>query len=434
MVRAALGLAASLALVAGPVRAEVETPRSKSKDDSCARFDASAREVLASTLFPAVIAIGADGKIEQQVRAGIERAAALGFRRSSEVIGYLMLRRALGDAFEGSREPTRAAVAALLRARRQPAATRIAEALRRAGRADLEPVIEAFARCGRVRSAPHGSRTPIASGDVVVGPDGLVITVGGATLGGTKLTTSVELRLRRAADESRVVIRAGESQPWRDVLLGLVEKPRGPRGLLLALDPWDQDESTGALAFGKPAQLAAGSAVRAADGLQVTVKRITPEPPFALLALKRGKEQSEVWIKPAAPAHRWLDYLVQLRSLAVRSYPKRSTVELVVEKPKASVIEAVFDRRFTLRLEGSARFPDGLRLSFLGSRTRPLKRGGNVGYLKLRLELGRRAEEREFELFEPGRGWTRTLAWGSYRILLPGDREKTTEMEFVVSK
>lgn len=428
---AATLVATTLVVLAGPVLAEVETPTSKSKDDSCARFEASAREVLSSPLFPALIAIGADGQIDARVRAGIARAAELGFKRSSEVIGYLMLRRALGDGFEASREPTRAAVAALLRGKKP---TRIAEALRRAGRPDLEPLLDAFARCGRFRTLLQG-RVPVRTGDVLVAGDGLVISVGTISLGGgAKLTLSVEFRLRMQAEESRLVIHAGESQPWKHVLLGLVEEKQKREKLWLAVDAWDRDEATATLVFGKPVQLSAGSSARAPDGLTVTARRITAEPPFALVALRRGKEQSEVWLKPAAAPHRFGDHVVQLRAVAIRSFPKRSTAELVVEKPRASVIEAGFDRRFTLRLEGSARFPDGLRLSFLGSRQRLLKRGGTVAYLKLRLEQGRRAEEREFELFEPGRGWTRTLSWGSYRILLPGDREKTTEMEFVVSK
>ncbi len=430
MVRPAL-VAATLALLAGPVRADVETPRSRSKDDSCARFEASAREVLGSPLFPALIAIGADEQLEAKVRAGIARAAALGLKRSPDVLGLLLLRRALGDGFEESREPTRAAVTALLRGKKP---TRVVEALRRAGRPDLEPVLDAFARCGRFKTLPQG-RVPIRTGDVLVAGDGLVISVGTISLGGgAKLTLSVELRLRLGAEESRLVIHAGESQPCKHVLLGLVEEKQQREKLWLAVDPWDREEATGALAFGKPVQLAAGSAARAPDGLLLTARRITAEPPFALIALRHGKAQSEVWLKPAAPPHRFGDHVIQLRAVAIRSFPKRSTAELVVEKPKASVLEASFDRRFTLRLEGSARFPDGLRLSFLGARQRQLKRGGTVAYLRLRLEQGRRVEEREFELFEPGRGWIRTLSWQGYRIQLPGDREKATEMEFVVGK
>jgi hypothetical protein len=443
---ATFALALGALLLAGPAWADLEIPRSKSKDDTCARFEASAREVLASPLFPAVIAIGADGQIAAKVTSGIARATRFGLRRSSEVIGLLMLRRLLGEGFEESREPIRVAVTALLRggerrrgasaAGKQAAPAKIALALRKAGRPDLEPVLDAFAQCGRFRSVGYGSRTPVRRGDLLVAPDGMVIAVVGITLGGTKLTSGLELRLQLPTEERRILIRAGESQPWKRALLGLLEAEKGRGGdLLLAIDLWDREQATGSLAFGKPFQLAAGGAARAPDGLLVTVRRLTVDPPFALVALKLGTEASEVWIKPASPApHAWRDYLVQVRALTARGFPKRSTVELSVEKPRASVVNVSFDSRFTLKLEASARLPDGLRLSFLGARKRQLKRGGTVAYLKLRLEKDRVAEEREFELFEPGRGWTRTLAWKGYRIGLPGDREKTTEMELVVSK
>jgi hypothetical protein len=420
----------------GEASAGVEfASKSKSKDDSCARFEASAQEVLSSPLFPALIAIGADRQLEGRLRAGLKRAAALKLRRSGELIAYLMLERELGASFVAA--GGKHAAAAALRDRRQPPAARLSTALRVAGRPELALVGACFDACGRFRSVGYGDRTAVRPGDLVVLPDGLMVEVASTTIGGTRLASSIELRLRAAKEEARLTVRASESQAWRNVMLSVLEGSGAAARLVV--EEWDAERSARGLKFKRAVQLEVGQVARATDGLVLGPKRITAEPPFALLAMKRGKAERELWVKPppagkSAEPIAWLDYLVYLRAIALRGYPRRSSVELLVEKPRESVIEASYDARFTLKREETARFPDGMRLTFLGARRRELARGGSVAYLQLRLSVGRTTEEARFELMEPGRGWTRTLTWRGYRVQLPGDRDRETAMEFLVTK